>query len=168
MRWIAALRTAQKNSRRGAFYMRPQGVCRLTGGYRIRPYGVNRKKCLTILILCAKIFQQSFRWLLRPDRMPGAGSRNSEIVMSTYIEYGSFYHDRERGEITMKQGIHPNYVDCTITCACGNVIHTRDTKPEIHVEVCSKCHPFYTGKQKLVDTGGRVERFKRRFAKSGK
>ena len=61
----------------------------------------------------------------------------------------------------MKQGIHPNYVDCTITC-------TRDTKPEIHVEVCSKCHPFYTGKQKLVDTGGRVERFKRRFAKSGK
>ena len=59
----------------------------------------------------------------------------------------------------MKQGIHPNYVDCTIT---------RDTKPEIHVEVCSKCHPFYTGKQKLVDTGGRVERFKRRFAKSGK
>lgn len=132
------------------------------------PYGVNRKKCLTILILCAKIFQQSFRWLLRPDRMPGAGSRNSEIVMSTYIEYGSFYHDRERGEITMKQGIHPNYVDCTITCACGNVIHTRDTKPEIHVEVCSKCHPFYTGKQKLVDTGGRVERFKRRFAKSGK
>ena len=60
----------------------------------------------------------------------------------------------------MKQGIHPNYVDCTITCACGNVIH---------VEVCSKCHPFYTGKQKLVDTGGRVERFKRRYAnKAGK
>ena len=68
----------------------------------------------------------------------------------------------------MKQGIHPNYMDCTITCACGHVIHTRDTKPAIHVEVCSTCHPFYTGKQKLVDTGGRVERFKRRFAKSGK
>ena len=63
----------------------------------------------------------------------------------------------------MKQGIHPNYVDCTITCACGEVIHTRSTKPEIHVEVCSKCHPFYTGKQKLVDTGGRVDRFNRRF-----
>ena len=63
----------------------------------------------------------------------------------------------------MKQGIHPNYVDCTITCACGNVIQTRSTKPEIRVEVCSKCHPFYTGKQKLVDTGGRVERFKRRY-----
>ena len=58
----------------------------------------------------------------------------------------------------MKQGIHPNYVDCTITCACGNVIKTRSTKPEIHVEVCSKCHPFYTGKQKLVDSGGRFLR----------
>ena len=69
---------------------------------------------------------------------------------------------------TMKQGIHPKYVDCTITCACGNVIQTRSTRPEIRVEVCSKCHPFYTGKQKLVDTGGRVERFKRRYAKAGK
>ena len=69
----------------------------------------------------------------------------------------------------MKKGIHPNYVDCTITCACGNVIQTRSTKPEIRVEVCSKCHPFYTGKQKLVDSGGRVERFKRRYAnKAGK
>ena len=63
----------------------------------------------------------------------------------------------------MKAGIHPNYVDCTVTCACGNVIQTRSTRPEIRVEVCSKCHPFYTGKQKLVDTGGRVERFNKRF-----
>ena len=66
----------------------------------------------------------------------------------------------------MKQGIHPNYVDCTITCACCKVIETRSTKPEIHVEVCSKCHPFYTGKQKLVDTGGRVERFNKRFGRN--
>ncbi len=63
----------------------------------------------------------------------------------------------------MKAGIHPNYVDCTITCACGNVIQTRSTKPSLHVEVCNKCHPFYTGKQKLVDTGGRVDRFNKRF-----
>ena len=63
----------------------------------------------------------------------------------------------------MKEGIHPNYVDCTITCACGNVIQTRSTKPEIRVEVCSKCHPFYTGKQKLVDTGGRVAKFNKKF-----
>ena len=64
---------------------------------------------------------------------------------------------------TMKQGIHPKYVDCTITCACGNVIETGSTRENITVEICSKCHPFYTGKQKLVDTGGRVERFKRRY-----
>ena len=63
----------------------------------------------------------------------------------------------------MWQGIHPKYGDCTITCACGEVIHTRSTKPEIRVEVCSKCHPFYTGKQKLVDSGGRVDRFNKRF-----
>ena len=63
----------------------------------------------------------------------------------------------------MKAGIHPNYVECTVTCACGNVIQTRSTRPEIRVEVCSKCHPFYTGKQKLVDTGGRVDRFNKRF-----
>lgn len=63
----------------------------------------------------------------------------------------------------MKQNIHPDYQETTITCACGNVIQTRSTRPEIRVEVCSKCHPFYTGKQKLVDTGGRVERFKRRY-----
>ena len=66
----------------------------------------------------------------------------------------------------MKQGIHPNYVDCKFTCACGNVIETRSTRPEIRVEVCNKCHPFYTGKQKLVDTGGRVDRFNRRFGRT--
>ncbi len=63
----------------------------------------------------------------------------------------------------MKEGLHPNYVETTITCACGNVIETRSTKENIRVEICSKCHPFYTGKQKLVDTGGRVDRFKKRF-----
>ena len=63
----------------------------------------------------------------------------------------------------MREGIHPNYVETPITCACGNVIKTRSTKENIRVEICSKCHPFYTGKQKLVDTGGRVDRFKKRF-----
>ena len=62
----------------------------------------------------------------------------------------------------MREGIHPKYEETTITCACGNVIHTRSTKKDIKVEICSKCHPFYTGKQKLVDTGGRVDRFKKR------
>ena len=63
----------------------------------------------------------------------------------------------------MKDGVHPNYGPAVIRCACGEVIETRSTKPEIRVEICSKCHPFFTGKQKLVDTGGRVDRFNRRF-----
>ncbi len=63
----------------------------------------------------------------------------------------------------MKENIHPKYEKTTITCACGEVIETSSTKKDIRVEICSKCHPFYTGKQKLVDTGGRVDRFKRRF-----
>ena len=63
----------------------------------------------------------------------------------------------------MKEGLHPNYEATTITCACGNVIETRSTKKDIKVEICSKCHPFYTGQQTPVDTGGRVDRFKKRF-----
>ncbi len=63
----------------------------------------------------------------------------------------------------MKKDIHPVYEETTITCAGGNVIKTRSTKKDIKVEICSKCHPFFTGKQKLVDTGGRVDRFKKRF-----
>ena len=63
----------------------------------------------------------------------------------------------------MKEGLHPKYEKATITCACGNVIETRTTTGDIRVEICSNCHPFYTGKQKLVDTGGRVDRFKKRF-----
>ena len=63
----------------------------------------------------------------------------------------------------MKENIHPKYEKTTITCAYGNVIETGSTKKDIRVEICSKCHPFFTGKQKLVDTGGRVDRFKKRF-----
>ncbi len=63
----------------------------------------------------------------------------------------------------MKEGIHPNYVASRIICACGHTIETRSTLPEIHVEICSNCHPFYTGKQKLMDQAGRVERFNRKY-----
>ncbi len=63
----------------------------------------------------------------------------------------------------MKKEIHPDFKETTITCACGEVINTRSTKENIKVEICSKCHPFFTGRQKLVDTGGRVDRFKKRF-----
>jgi large subunit ribosomal protein L31 len=63
----------------------------------------------------------------------------------------------------MKAKIHPKYVDSVITCACGNVVKTRSTKPKMHVDICSACHPFFTGKQKLVDTAGRVEKFRRKY-----
>lgn len=63
----------------------------------------------------------------------------------------------------MKKGIHPKYVRTRIVCLCGNVIETRSTVPEIRVEICSNCHPYFTGKQKLVDTAGRVERFRRKY-----
>lgn len=63
----------------------------------------------------------------------------------------------------MKKGIHPEYMETTVKCSCGESFKTRSTKPELHVEICSQCHPFYTGKQKLVDSGGRVERFQKRY-----
>ena len=69
------------------------------------------------------------------------------------------------GEVRLKvkDGIHPNYKQTTIRCACGEVIEIGSTKQDVRVEICSKCHPFYTGRQKLVDTGGRVDKFKKRF-----
>jgi large subunit ribosomal protein L31 len=63
----------------------------------------------------------------------------------------------------MKEGIHPKYEPAKISCACGNVIETRSTAKDIKIEICSACHPFFTGKQKLVDTAGRIERFRRKY-----
>jgi len=68
----------------------------------------------------------------------------------------------------VKKGIHPEYHDVTVTCACGEKFLTRSTKKELRLEICSKCHPFFTGKQKLIDTAGRVERFTRRYEKKDK
>ncbi len=65
----------------------------------------------------------------------------------------------------MRTDIHPEYIETKVTCSCGNSFTTRSTKPELTVELCNECHPFYTGKQKLVDTGGRVERFQRRYGR---
>ncbi|MFZ5570996.1 MAG: 50S ribosomal protein L31 [Thermodesulfobacteriota bacterium] len=65
----------------------------------------------------------------------------------------------------MKKDIHPEYHQATVKCACGNEIVVGSTKPEIKVEICSQCHPFFTGKQKLIDTAGRIERFRRKYAK---
>jgi large subunit ribosomal protein L31 len=75
-----------------------------------------------------------------------------------------FQEDRQ----TVKKGIHPEYEATTITCVCGNVIETRSTKKDIKVEICSQCHPFMTGKQKIIDTAGRVERFKNKYAAKDK
>ena len=63
----------------------------------------------------------------------------------------------------MKSGIHPKYHEVTVTCACGETFRTRSTNPELRLEICSKCHPFFTGKQKLIDSAGRVERFEKRY-----
>lgn len=70
---------------------------------------------------------------------------------------------RAAGRCYMKKKIHPEYVECTVTCACGNSFTTRSTKPRIALDICSCCHPFFTGTQKFVDTAGRVERFQKKF-----
>jgi ribosomal protein L31 len=72
-------------------------------------------------------------------------------------------NSREEKKEDMKEGIHPEYKETTITCVCGNVINTRSTKKDIKTEICSNCHPFITGKQRLVDTAGRVEKFKKKY-----
>ena len=68
----------------------------------------------------------------------------------------------------MKTDIHPNYIECTISCACGHVVKTRGTLPQIRLDICGACHPFFTGQERLVDTAGRVERFRKRYAEKPK
>ncbi len=68
-----------------------------------------------------------------------------------------------KNEVDMREGIHPKYHKVLVTCACGNKFETRSTKPEIRLEMCSACHPFFTGRQKLIDTAGRIERFQKRY-----
>ena len=80
-------------------------------------------------------------------------------------EMVSYTHFFERQRRKMKEGIHPTYEDATITCACGNVIKTRSTKKEMTVNTCSACHPYFTGQKTMVDTEGRVDTFKKRYAK---
>jgi len=68
----------------------------------------------------------------------------------------------------MKADIHPKYVEATITCACGNTWQTRSTKANVHLDVCSRCHPYFTGEQRIMDTAGRVERFRKRYENAGR
>jgi large subunit ribosomal protein L31 len=78
------------------------------------------------------------------------------------VVYNFFFYQAPK-EQTVKEGIHPNYKEVEVRCACGNTFKTRSTKPELHLEICSACHPFFTGRQKLIDTEGRVERFTKKF-----
>jgi large subunit ribosomal protein L31 len=96
---------------------------------------------------------------------PPQNISNSEFLQTNTNLLTSFflYVKLPRIGDYMRSGIHPNYEVTTITCACGNVIETRSTAKDIKVEICSACHPFFTGKQKLVDTAGRIERFRRKY-----
>jgi large subunit ribosomal protein L31 len=73
---------------------------------------------------------------------------------------------RLKGDVKMKEGIHPKYETSVVSCACGYTFKTRSTKPSIKLEICSNCHPFFTGKQKFIDTAGRIEKFQKRFVKT--
>ncbi len=83
----------------------------------------------------------------------GFASDTMRVIMRCFEKKGN----------TMKPKIHPKYMECKVTCGCGSSFETRGTVAELHVEICSACHPFYTGKQKFVDTAGRVEKFQRKF-----
>jgi large subunit ribosomal protein L31 len=97
------------------------------------------------------------------SRVPGAAT-SAPLDPIGGLRRGASHRPRTQ---TMKQGIHPEYMVATVTCSCGNTFETRATVDRIRVELCNQCHPFYTGKQKLVDTGGRVDRFRRRLEKAG-
>ena len=97
-------------------------------------------------------------------RNGAAGETGNGVAIQFQPELFLFY--KIQVPLKMKEKIHPKYVDCEITCLCGNVIHTRSTRDKLNVEICSNCHPFFTGQQKIVDTAGRVERFRKRYEKS--
>ncbi len=100
------------------------------------------------------------REVKRAERGFSTGPKSGTVALPTRHISGRSLNE---GEATMKDGIHPKYQDCTVTCGCGNSFTTRSTKPKIAVEVCAKCHPFYTGNQKLVDAAGRVDKFNKKF-----
>ena len=85
-------------------------------------------------------------------------------MLYSTLRFAQLDQTQPSGEVKqVKEGIHPKYQEATVRCVCGETFKTGSTKPELRVEICSKCHPFFTGKQKLVETGGRVDRFKKRY-----
>ncbi len=97
--------------------------------------------------------------------MPRAGSQ--EVNLFSRLDLAKLQGCTESTESAMKPDIHPVYATATVKCACGNTYQTRSTQAEIHTDICAACHPFFTGKQKLVDTAGRVERFRQKYGKPG-
>lgn len=87
----------------------------------------------------------------------------ADVDMESLLTVWKYIKEKEKPKV--KEAIHPKYVECKVHCACGNVFTTRSTKNEIQVEICSACHPFFTGKQKLIDTAGRVERFQKKYSR---
>jgi large subunit ribosomal protein L31 len=81
-----------------------------------------------------------------------------------FEELISVCYNRDDSEVAMKEGIHPEYKQAQVICACGFIVETRSTVGNIHVDICSNCHPFFTGKQKFIDAAGRVEKFRKRYA----
>jgi len=96
-----------------------------------------------------------------PDRSKSLRKGNLLFIIGFQAELKIVKMDKGRKQV--KEKIHPKYFDTTITCACGNVIKTRSTVKDLHVEICSNCHPFFTGRQKLVDTAGRIDRFRKKY-----
>ena len=143
------------------------------------PLAVCRELGVEVLLVTEDEICEAFRFLYQRAKLavePGAAAATAAVLAGRVEgeqivavvsggnaagEIGLCYPGR-----AMKAGIHPDYVLAHVTCSCGNEFTTRSTKAELHVELCSACHPFYTGKQKLVDSGGRLERFQRRLEKA--
>jgi large subunit ribosomal protein L31 len=106
-----------------------------------------------------------------PAPLPAGGETAFQRIFScergpASLHCAPFSLSRRKASAAMKDGIHPEYKEITVTCSCGNTFHTRSTLGhDLQIEVCSNCHPFYTGKQKIVDTGGRVDKFRKKYAR---
>jgi large subunit ribosomal protein L31 len=109
------------------------------------------------------VARPSVRGRTAPPAGPAAGQ--DALAFRWRIGYTAQFDRKtqEGAEVTMKEGIHPKYHKITVSCACGNQFETRSTKSEIRLEICSACHPFFTGRQKLIDTAGRIERFNKKY-----
>ena len=163
------LRAAARGRRRASLFPPPGAALGRGGGGPLRAATVDVRRDDVLVMAAAPLDAPALAELAAS----GGGERGAPALLTARFERGALEPRRPPEGAgtplytgrTMKTEIHPEYVEAHVRCTCGNEFTTRSTQPEIRVEICSNCHPFYTGKQKLVDTGGRVERFKRRAAK---